>query len=67
MKTWIGVVTFTSDELALPFLMRMLRDPKVCFETSIEIFLIPRILVADRNSRSYLGQYSGRDYSYLQL
>lgn len=29
MKTWVGVFTLTSDDLALPFLMRMLRDAKV--------------------------------------
>ena len=29
MKTWIGIIMLTSDEAALPFLMKILRDSKV--------------------------------------
>jgi hypothetical protein len=37
MKSWIGVVSFTADDLALPYLMRMLRDPKVPSATHLVI------------------------------
>ena len=30
MRSWVGVVMISSDEMALPTLVQMLRDPKVC-------------------------------------
>lgn len=29
MKSWVGIMYLTSDELALPMLIKMLKDPKV--------------------------------------
>jgi hypothetical protein len=30
MRSWVGVVLLTSEEMGLPTLVRMLQDPKVC-------------------------------------
>lgn len=29
MKSWVGIMYLTSDELALPLLVKMLKDPRV--------------------------------------
>lgn len=65
MKSWVGIIMLTSDELALPALVKMLRDPKIPIHMQEMILEVISFLLEPVVSKVQYSTRSHRQEPYM--